>query len=112
MNGFISMLYTNVDNSMTVKVDELIRRTINNMIAETVYADYQGGDLKAKSGAKAINLLKLYNDSLPTGATALTVAETMSNKDFIRFAAYIIKLTHGRMRSMSKVFNVGEQPRF
>lgn len=112
MNGFISMLYTNVDNSMTVKVDELIRRTINNMIAETVYADYQGGNLSEKSGAKAINLLKLYNDSLPTGATALTVAETMSNKDFIRFAAYIIKLTHGRMRSMSKVFNVGEQPRF
>lgn len=112
MNGFISMLYTNVDNSMTVKVDELIRRTINNMIAETVYADYQGGDLTAKSGAKAINLLKLYNDSLPAGATALTVSETMSNKDFIRFAAYIIKLTHGRMRSMSKVFNVGEQPRF
>ena len=36
----------------------------------------------------------------------------MSNPNFIRFAAYIIKLTYGRMRSMSKLFNIGKQPRF
>lgn len=105
MNGFISMLYTNVENSMTVKIDELIRRTINNMIAETFQAS-------TDSSASYIKLLTLYNNSLPDGATPLTQAEAMSNKDFIRFAAYIIKLTHGRMRSMSTVFNVGKQPRF
>ena len=105
MNGFISMLYTNVENSMTVKIDELIRRTINNMIAETFQAS-------TDSSASHIKLLTLYNNSLPDGATPLTQAEAMSNKDFIRFAAYIIKLTHGRMRSMSTVFNVGKQPRF
>ena len=39
LNGFISMLYNAVDKSMTVKMDSLIMRTINNMIGETVYAD-------------------------------------------------------------------------
>lgn len=111
MNGFISMLYTNVENSMTVKLDELIRRTINNFIAETIYDDYGSANLNSKSGAKAINLLYLYNQTVAE-AEKLTTANCMSNPDFIRYAAYIIKLTHGRMRAMSQIFNVGEQPRF
>ena len=112
MNGFISMLYTNVDNSMTVKVDELIRRTINNLIIETIYDEYQGAGLGTKSGAKAINILRLYNATLPATDTPLTAENCMSNPNFIRYAAYIIKLTHGRMRSMSQIYNVGKQPRF
>ena len=112
MNGFVSMLYTNVDNSMTVKIDELIRRTINNMIAETIYDDYADAPLTSKSGAKAINLLYLYNNTVNAGGTPLTVAKALSTKAFIEFAAYMLKLTHDRIRTMSKVFNVGKQPRF
>lgn len=112
MNGFISMLYTNVDNSMTVKVDELIRRTINNMIAETIYADYGMNSYSSKSGGKAINLLYMYNNTVNGGNTPLTVDKAITDKKFIEFAAYQIKLTHDRMRAMSTVFNVGGQPRF
>lgn len=111
MNGFVSMLYTNVDNSMTVKVDELIRRTINNMIAETIYDEYANGALTEKSGAKAINLLYLYNNRINAG-DAITAEQAITNPEFIRFATFMIKLTHDRMRTMSKVFNVGGQPRF
>ena len=101
LNGFISMLYTQVENSMTVKLDELIRRTINNMIAETVHTN---------NGARAINLLTLYKAAYPADTT-ITAATALNNPDFIRFAAYIIKVTHGRMRTMSTVFNEGNQPR-
>lgn len=109
LNGFVSMLYTNVENSMTVKIDELIRRTINNMVGETIFADYGEAALASKSGVKAINILYLYNQA--SGAT-LTADKCMSDKNFIRFASYIIKLTHGRMRTMSTLYNVGGQPRF
>lgn len=112
MNGFVSMLYTNVDNSMTVKVDELIRRTINNMIAETIYDDYKDNSLNSKSGAKAINLLYLYNNTVNANGTPLEVNKALSTKEFIEFASYTLKLTHDRMRTMSTVFNVGNQPRF
>lgn len=111
LNGFVSMLYTLVENSMTVKLDELIRKTINNMIAETIYDDYQGGELNAKSGVKAINLLYMYNTYANTG-TALTADKALTNMDFIKYASYIIKLTHDRLRTMSTLFNVGKQPRF
>lgn len=101
LNGFISMLYTNVENSMTVKLDELIRRTINNMIGTTI---------KTANPARAINLLTLFKAAYPN--SAVTAATAMNDPDFIRYAAYIIKLTYGRMRNMSTVFNEGGQPRF
>ena len=112
MNGFISMLYTSVENKMTVSIDELIRRTINNLIAETIYDDYQGAELNTKSGVKAINLLYQYNNTVNKGGTPLTADKALSNLDFIKYAAYFIKLTHDRMRTMTTLYNIGNQPRF
>ena len=112
MNGFISMLYTSVENKMTVSIDELIRRTINNLIAETIYDDYQGAEINTKSGVKAINLLYQYNNTVNKGGTPLTVDKALSNLDFIKYAAYFIKLTHDRMRTMTTLYNIGDQPRF
>ena len=112
MNGFISMLYTSVENKMTVCIDELIRRTINSLIAETIYDDYQGAELNTKSGVKAINLLYQYNNTVNKGGTPLTVDKALSNLDFIKYAAYFIKLTHDRMRTMTTLYNIGDQPRF
>lgn len=112
MNGFISMLYTSVDNTMTVKIDELIRRTINNMIAETIHDDYNDGNYSTKSGVKAINLLYKYNNTVRRGQTPITPSDAITDPEFIRYAAYIIKLTHDRMRTMSTLYNIGKQPRF
>lgn len=113
LNGFVSMLYTSVENTMTVKLDELIRRTINNMICETLVDEYTTESaLGSKSGAKAINLLYLYNNTVNAGGTPLTKEKAITTPEFIRYAAYMIKLTHDRMKTMSTVFNVGGQPRF
>lgn len=101
LNGFISMLYTNVENSMTVKLDELIRRTINNMI---------GATLHTANTARAINIYTLFKAAYPD--TAVTAATAMNSPEFIRYASYVIKLTHDRMRTMSTVFNEGGVPRF
>lgn len=111
MNAFISMLYTNVENSMTVKIDELIRRTINNMIGETIGSEYTGVALNSKTGVRAINLLHKYNEEANDGE-ALTADKAMTDPNFVRYASYIIKLTHDRMRAMSTLFNIGGQPRF
>ena len=111
LNGFISMLYTNVENTMTVKIEALHKRTINNMIGETIHAEYGATPLNSKSTGKAINLLYLYNQTLPE-ADRITADKAMTTPDFIRYAAYIIKLTYGRMKTMSTLFNVGKQPRF
>lgn len=109
LNQFLEMLYVWLENSMTVKMDELILRTINNMSAETVYADYQGAALSGASHAKAVNLLKLYNDEF---GTALTTAQAMHTPDFLRFASIVLSRYIDRLQQMSRVFNVGNQARF
>lgn len=117
MNGFISMIYSAVEKSMTIKADALIMRTINNMIAETLLADATafGGDgsqdYSTASTARCVNLLKLYNDQIKPD-TALTADKAITNPDFIRFASYTMGLYADRMASISTVFNVGGKARF
>lgn len=110
LNGFISMLTTSVENAMTVKLDALIMRTINNMTAETLIADL-GADLvdAPTGGVKAINLLARYNAQ--TGAE-LTADKSITDPEFIRFATYQIGLTSDRMGKISTLFNVEGKERF
>ena len=112
LNGFISMIYSAVDKSMTIKADALIMRTINNMVAETFKADataFTGGDYSKASTNRCVNLLKLYNDKFGTKLTANTA---ILNPDFIRFASYTIGMYADRLGSISTLFNIGGKARF
>lgn len=109
LNAFMSMLYNAIDQSMTVKTDGLVMRCINNMIGETVYAEYGAANLNSKSTNKAINLLYLYNQQYNK---SLTAAAALTDPDFIRYAAYIMGITANRMSKISKIFNVGGKARF
>lgn len=112
LNGFLSMIYSAVDKSMTIKADALIMRTINNMVAETFKADataFANADYSKASTNRCVNLLKLYNDKFGTKLTAQTA---ILNPDFIRFASYTIGMYADRLGSISTLFNVGGKARF
>lgn len=110
MGRFISMLFNDIETSMTIKNDEVILRTINNMIGETIYADYQGGTLSASTGVKAINLLYEYN-AVHTGAT-LTASNCLESKEFLAFASARMEIAKARLSRASKLFNIGGEVRF
>lgn len=111
LNGFISMIYNEIDKSMTVKIDSLVMRTIANMIGTTVYSDYQATAQNAKSGVKAVNLLKLYKDR-NASASEMTASQAITSPDFIRFASYIMGMYEKRLAKISTLFNVGGKARF
>lgn len=115
LNGFISMIYAAVEKSMTIKADALIMRTITNMIAETLNADGtkfgEIPDYSTASTVRCVNLLKLYNDTVKP-ATVLTVANAITDPEFIRFASYTMGLYADRLQSISTLFNVGGKERF
>ena len=102
VNGFISMLFTAVENSKNIKTSELIMRCINNMTAET---------LKNGNATRAVNLLALYNTRYPTAAIT-TPSDAVTDPGFIRFAGYIMGLYKSRMSRMSTLFNIGGEARF
>lgn len=110
LNAFISMLQNETEKSLTVRMDSLIMRTINNMIVETVKADYADpSDLTKASGVKAVNLLYLYNQRF---SKTLTAEQAITDPEFIRYAAFQIGLYSDRMTRMSTLFNIGEKQRF
>lgn len=112
LNGFMSMLYNAVDKSMTVKIDALVMRTINNMIGETVHADYGSNAITSKSGIKAVNLLYLYNTTVNAGGTAISASDALTDPDFIRFASYEMGVYASRLSKISTLFNIGGKDRF
>lgn len=109
LNAFYSMIYNAIDKAMTIRLDALVMRTINNMIGETLFADIPAGNYSATSGVKAVNLLKLYNDRF---GTSLTPATCITNAEFIRFASYMIGVYMSRLTKISELFNIGSRPRF
>src|SRR5699024_10533159 len=100
LNAFLSMLETGVKNSMTVKLDGLIMRTINNMTAQTLY--------KGQAMQK-VNLLSSYNKA--TGQQ-LKADKALLDKDFLKFASLVIKKYQARITKMSTLFNQGQKARF
>ena len=101
INSFISMIVNAVEKSFTVKIDGLIMRTINAMIAETLNAD--------TNGIKAVNLLSEYNTKFNT---TLTADKAITNSDFIRYASMVMALYADRMARISTLFNIGGKDRF
>ena len=100
LNGFLSMLETGVKNSMTVKLDGLIMRTINNMTGEI---------LNSGTGLQKVNLLAEYNQ---TSGETLTADKALLDKNFLKFASLMIKKYQARITKMSTLFNAGGKARF
>lgn len=92
MNRFISMIENRIQTSMTIYIDSLIMRTINNFIAEKLYAN---------NGV--VNVLAEFN---ATQESSITAADAVSSKEFYRYLAYRTDLDIERFRAPSANFNI------
>lgn len=92
---FIAMIENRIRTKLTLCRDNLIMRTIVNLIAEKIAAN-QG----------VVNLLSEYNnvfqDTLPEKMTA---DQAIKNPDFLRFASATIKLYSDRLKTASVLYN-------
>lgn len=121
MNSFFSMIFTDIDNTLQVDVDNLVMLTIGNFIGETIWEDYKVntgtedepvwelGNLSSKSGVRAINVLKLYNDQF---SKSLTTSQARFDPDFLKFFASLQFKYVGYLSKMSRLHNIGGKARF
>lgn len=109
LNGFLSMIRNSIERSMTIKLDSLVMRTINNFIANTLKTAFPTGNYGSGSKVNAVNILYLYNQKFGTN---LTVAQAWSTPEFLRFASYIIMLYIDRFTVPSTLFNMGSDDRY
>jgi len=97
LQAFFSMIENAISDGMTVKIDSLVEATINNFIV-TSYGD-------GTSSARVCKLLTEYHDF--TGKTAPSAAVALSDPEFIRFCAFIMKRKAVQLQRLSTVFNAG-----
>ena len=110
LDGFISMIFNEISKAFTIAIDNLIMRTINSAIADTLYKDYNSGtEFTGASHTRAVNLLHLYNKRY---STTLTAAQAVTTPEFVRFASYYMALYSDRLSRVSTLFNVGETQKF
>lgn len=103
LTAFVSMLFNDVEKSLTIKVDGLIQSTINAAMAAVINS--------GTAGVNKVNLLALYNTDHPT-ATIATAAAAITNPEFLRYASLKMKLTADRLTKISRLFNLGGKARF
>ena len=99
LNAFVSMIYSKIDATLTLKVDALIMRTINNFIGETI---------NDANGVRYVKLLTNYNIGREK---PLTTSQALKDVEFLKYASYQIKLYASRMNVMSTLFNIGGKAR-
>lgn len=109
LNSFLSMILNAIETSLTVKLDALIMRTVNNMVGETFYNEFPSGTYSGASGVKAVNLLYLYNQQFSKSVTA---DKAVTDPEFIRFASYTMANYIDRIKVLSTLFNIGGEARF
>lgn len=100
LNAFLSMLMTKVQNALTVHLDGLVMKTINNFTAQVLHKN---------KGMQKVNLLALYNSN--TGSK-LTSAKALTDPNFIKFVNLTINSYRDRIAKMSTLFNAGGVNKF
>lgn len=75
MNRLISAITNRIEMKLTISKDNLIRRTINNLIAEKI------------AGQKQINLLAHYNETV---VSPISADKALYDPNFLRFAIFEI----------------------
>lgn len=89
MGRLIAAIENRVQMKIAISKDNLIRRTVNNMIAEKIAAN------------KDINLLALYNTA---HSTSLTAEQALRTPDFLRYSVFQIMKYKKMMENPSTVF--------
>lgn len=112
MDRFLNLLFVKVNNKMRVALENLIHRTINNFIGVTIHEEYPTGTgYNTKSGVRAVNVLKLFNDTQAEG-NKLTKANCLYSLDFLKFASFTMSNYIDFLKVENVQFNIGGTEKF
>lgn len=100
LNSFFSMIESAIENSMTIRVDGLVMRTINNFMAQVI---------DKNNSNRTVHLLTQYNAKF---GTTLTADKALVTPEFVRWASFQMGMYENRMKKLSKLFNEGGKERF
>lgn len=102
MASFVVAIMNALENGLELAKERCVDLTRATMIAYCLKND----------GVNAINLLKVYNDTLPQSATPISEDEYYTTERALVHGAKTIALTSDRLERMNKLFNNDQYARF
>lgn len=105
--SFISMIMQNASDMIEQAHEETARATINNLISGIYGAEatVQTVLARANGGKRAINLLKLYNQTNGSSLTVEDVFKTANFESFVKFAFSTINTIADLMTDRNTLFS-------
>lgn len=105
--SFISMIMQNASDMIEQAHEETARATINNLISGIYSAEAEGSSVlaKANGGKRAINLLKLYNQTNGSSLKVVDVFKTANFESFVKFAFSTINTIADLMTDRNTLFS-------
>ena len=105
--SFISMIMQNASDMIEQAHEETARATINNLIAGIYGAEATEQTIlaRANGGKRAINLLKLYNQTNGSSLTVADVFKTANFESFVKFAFSTINTIADLMTDRNTLFS-------
>lgn len=105
--SFISMIMQNASDMIEQAHEETARATINNLISGIYGAEVaeQTSIAKANGGKRAINLLKLYNQTNGGSLKVADVFKTANFESFVKFAFSTINTIADLMTDRNTLFS-------
>lgn len=95
MDRFLGMIRSAINNNQVQNLDNLIMRTVNSFIGRRIYKNIG-----------VVDLLESYNSAF---GTSLTAEQAITNKDWLRHAAYMILLYKDKLKAKTGVFAENEE---
>lgn len=105
--SFISMIMQNASDMIEQAHEETARATINNLISGIYSAESEGASVyaRANGGKRAINLLKLYNQTNGSSLKVVDVFKTANFESFVKFAFSTINTIADLMSDRNTLFS-------
>lgn len=95
MDRFIAMIKSTINNNQVQNIDNLIMRTVNSFIGRRIYKNIG-----------VVDLLASYNSAF---GTSLTAEQAVTNKDWLRHAAYMLLLYKDKLKAKTGVYAENEE---
>ena len=118
LNAFLTMIMQTVENAMTINLDNLIMRTLNNMIGETFAAENMEVEellpeplLGSRDGVKCINLTNRGRTVFDT-ENKMPREWMLRSSNFVKDAVFEMMLYADRLSKVSTIFNIGGKQKF
>lgn len=111
LNALVSAIFIEVENTITIALDNLELLVLDTLIAYTIADEFASGVYGSSTGIRARDLFYEYKTNIDA-STTLTAATCWDNEDFLEYAAEQIGNMPAKLAHPSVLFNLGGKQRF